>query len=96
MLRQQWRQNDCDGISNYQPRDCLLNRLFKAQINETSKLRITGICEGNSPVTGEFLAQRASNTENVSIWWRHRGFNHKGSFQDSIQISFKQKYHRKI
>ena len=26
---------------------------------------------GNSPVTGEFPAQRASNTENVSIWWCH-------------------------
>ena len=26
---------------------------------------------GNSPVTGEFPAQRASNAENVSIWWRH-------------------------
>ena len=25
----------------------------------------------NSPVTGEFPAQIASNTENVSIWWRH-------------------------
>ena len=25
----------------------------------------------NSPVTGEFPAQRASNAENVSIWWRH-------------------------
>ena len=36
----------------------------------TSKLRVTGRA-GNSPVTGEFLAQRASNTENVSIWWRH-------------------------
>ena len=29
------------------------------------------ICEGNSPVTGEFPAQRTSNAENVSIWWRH-------------------------
>ena len=28
-------------------------------------------CAGNSPVTGEFPAQRASNAENVSIWWRH-------------------------
>ena len=26
---------------------------------------------GNSPMTGEFPAQRASNPENVSIWWRH-------------------------
>ena len=25
----------------------------------------------NSPVTGEFPAQMASNAENVSIWWRH-------------------------
>ena len=27
------------------------------------------LCEGNSPLTGEFPSQRASN---VSIWWRHR------------------------
>ena len=25
------------------------------------------------PVTGEFPAQRASNVENVSIWWLHHG-----------------------
>ena len=30
-----------------------------------------GLCVGNSPVTGEFPAQMASNAENVSIWWRH-------------------------
>ena len=35
------------------------------------KHRVTGLCAGNSPVTGEFPAQRASNAENVSIWWRH-------------------------
>ena len=28
---------------------------------------VTGLCEGNSPVTGEFPAQRANNVENVSI-----------------------------
>ena len=37
----------------------------------TSKLCVTGLFEGNSPLTGEFPAQRASNAENVSIWWRH-------------------------
>ena len=26
---------------------------------------------GNSTVTGEFPAQKTSNEENVSIWWRH-------------------------
>ena len=29
------------------------------------------LCEGDSPVSGEFPVQRASNAENVSIWWRH-------------------------
>ena len=31
----------------------------------------TGLCAGNSPVTGEFPAQMSSNAGNVSIWWRH-------------------------
>ena len=60
-----------DGVSNDQPHDCLLKRLFRHRSKKTSKLRVTGLCEGNSPVTGEFPAQRASNAENVSIWWRH-------------------------
>ena len=30
-----------------------------------------GLCAGNSPVTGEFPAQMASNAQNFSIWWRH-------------------------
>ena len=38
---------------------------------KTSKLCVTGLCAGNSPGTGEFPAQMASNAENVSIWWRH-------------------------
>ena len=36
-----------------------------------SKLRVPGLCEGNSPGAGEFPAQMAINAENVSIWWRH-------------------------
>ena len=43
----------------------------RCRSRKTSKLHVTGLCEGNSPVTGEFPAQRASNAENVSIWWRH-------------------------
>ena len=56
---------------NHQPHDCLLNHLFRRWSKKTSKLRVTGLCEGNSPVTGEFPAQRASNAETASIWWRH-------------------------
>ena len=67
----QWHHNDCDGVSNHQPDDCLLNRLFGCRSKEASKLRVTGLCEGNSSVTGESPAHRASNAENVFIWWRH-------------------------
>ena len=42
-----------------------------ADQKKTSKLRVIGLCAGKSPVTGEFSAPRASNAENVSIWWRH-------------------------
>ena len=70
---QSWRHNERDGVSNRQRFDCLLNRLFMRRSKKTSKLRAIGLGEGNSPVTGEFPTQRASNAENVSIWWRHHG-----------------------
>ena len=68
-----WRHNKHDGVSNHQPHDCLLNRLFRRRSKQASKLRVTGLCVGNSPGTGEFPAQRVSYAENVSIWWRHHG-----------------------
>ena len=46
----QWRHNERDGVSNHQGLDCLLNRLFRCRSKKTSKLRVTGLCEGNSPV----------------------------------------------
>ena len=67
----QWRHNGRDSVSNHQPHDCLLNRLFRRRSKKTSKLRVTGLCAGNSPGTGEFPAQMACYAENVSIWWRH-------------------------
>ena len=59
----QWRHNEHDSVSNQQPNDCLLNRLFGRRSKKTSKLRVTGLCAGNPPGTGEFPAQRASNAE---------------------------------
>ena len=67
----QWRHNGRDGISNHQPHHCLLKRLFTRRSKKASTLRVTGLFEGSSPVAGEFPAQRTSNAENVSIWWRH-------------------------
>ena len=66
-----WRHNGRDRVSDHQPHDCLLNRLFRRRSKITSKLRITSLSVGNSPGTGEFPAQMASYAENVSIWWRH-------------------------
>ena len=68
-----WRHNDHARVSNHQPHGCLLNRLYRRTSKKTSKLRVTGLCAGNSPGTGEFPAQMASYAENVSIWWRHHG-----------------------
>ena len=67
----QWRHNKIDGVSTHQTHDCLLKRLFRHISKKTSKLCANGLCEGSSPINGEFPVQRASNTENVSIWWRH-------------------------
>ena len=44
-----WRHNDHSGVSNHQPRGCLLNCLFRRRSKKTSKLRVTGLCVGNSP-----------------------------------------------
>ena len=63
----QWCDNGHEGVSNHQAYHCLLNRLARRRSKKTSKLDITGLCAGNSPVTGEFTAQMASNAENVSL-----------------------------
>ena len=48
----QWRHNGHGGVSNHQPYECLLKRLFTRRSKKTAKLRVTGLCGGNSPVTG--------------------------------------------
>ena len=59
----QWRHNEYDGVSNHQPHDCLLNRLFRRRSKKISKLRVTGICEGD--FTGDF--------EDVMYCWTTSG-----------------------
>ena len=69
----QWHHNERDGVSNHQRFYCLLNCWFRGGSKKISKLRVTGLCAGNSSVTGEFPVQKASKAENVSNWWRHHG-----------------------
>ena len=61
----QWRHNKSHGISNYRRLDCLVNRLIRRRLNKHQR------SASRAFVTGEFPAQRASDSENVSIWWRH-------------------------
>ena len=68
-LSLQWRHNGHDSVSNHQPHHCL--PFIRAQITQNIKaLHHWPLCR-NSPGSGEFPEQRASNAENVSIWWRH-------------------------
>ena len=41
----QRRHNECDGISNHQRLDGLLNCLFRQRSKKSSKLHLTGLCE---------------------------------------------------
>ena len=67
----QWRHYNRNVVSNHLRFDCLFSRLLRCRSKKISKLRVTGLCVGNSPVIGEFPAQKASNAENASIGWRH-------------------------
>ena len=72
----QWCHNERDGISNHQPHDCSLNRLFRRRSKKTSKLCVTSLCKGNSPVTGEFSScfshcwRANSSTQICRVWCR--------------------------
>ena len=46
ILSFQWRHSRRDGVSNHQPYDSLLNRLFMRRSKKTSNLRVAGLCEG--------------------------------------------------
>ena len=73
----QWRHNERGSVSNHQCLHCLLNCRFRRRSKKTSKLRVTGLCEVNSPVTGEFPAQMASNAESFHLMtsWCSETFN---------------------
>ena len=60
------RHNERHGVSNHRRLHCLLNCCFRRRSKKTSKLRVTGY--------RWIPAQKASNAENVSIWWRHHDF----------------------
>ena len=52
-ISSRWRHNGSDSVSNHQPCDRLLNRLFRRRWNKTSKLRVTGLCAGSPRTNGQ-------------------------------------------
>ena len=48
----QWRYNESHGVSKHRRYGFLLNRLLRRTSKKTSKLHVTGLGDGNSPVTG--------------------------------------------
>ena len=75
----QWRHNKRDGVSNHQSYDCLRKRLFRRRSKKTAKLGVTGLCEGNSPVTGEFPGTKGQ--------WRRKCCHLITSSSKCIQLS---------
>ena len=43
------RHNGHESVSNHQPHDCLLSRLFRRRSKKTSTLRVTALCVGYLP-----------------------------------------------
>ena len=52
----QWRHNGRDGVSNHQPRQCLLNRLFGRRSKKTSQRKCFHLMT-SSWMTAEFVKQ---------------------------------------
>ena len=90
----QWHQNERDGVSNHQPHNCLLNGLFRPKSNKTSKLRVTGLCVGNSlgPVNSPHkgpVTQKMFSFDDVIMLWCQCGITtckHAIIYQNQTQI----------
>ena len=81
----QWHHNACDGISNHPPLDCLLNHLCRRRSKEISKLRVTGLCAGNSPVAPQILETGYSGFgDQYHDCWCPGSFSHQGISRHGI------------
>ena len=66
-LSLQCRHNERTCVSIHKCLDCLLHCLFRCKSKKISKFRVTGLCEGNPPVTGGFHSQRAVTRKKFSF-----------------------------
>ena len=95
----QRRHNGRDSISNHQPYDCLLIRLFRRRSRKTSKLLAPGLCARNSPVKCFHLMTsswvqviisphyfRNAAVHCLNQWWLRWGPNFKKLYQAYIMV----------
>ena len=70
-----WRSIRHGGVSNRQPHLTIVYSTVYSGADQRKHQSSASLAfvRGNSPGTGEFPAQMASNAENISIWWRHHG-----------------------
>ena len=88
-----WRHNEHDSVSYHQPRGCLLDRLFRRRSKKTSKLRVTGLCVGNSPGPvnsphkGPVTRKMFPFDDVIMCWPRPRKKHHPSSLNLTIFIA---------
>ena len=64
----QWRHGEHDGVSKSPASPLFTQPFIQAQIRKkTSKLCVTSLCGGNSPLIGEFPAEMTSNAEKIAF-----------------------------
>ena len=80
----QWRHSGHDGISNHQPHDCLLNRLFKTQIKENIK------APSYWPLYGEFTGDRLNSPHKWPVAWKMFPFDDVIMLKNFTTFSYKQ------
>ena len=74
-----WHHNERDGVWNHQPHD-----VYSGVYSGTDQRNIKA--SRHWPLWGEFTCDRgsprtrASNAENVSIWWRHHAIKYHMAF----------------
>ena len=85
-----WRHNDHGGVSNHQPRGCLLNCLFRRRWKKTSKLCVTGLRVGNSPRPvnsphkGPVTRKMFPFDDVITVWHFVLKFFWKDNWDDSV------------
>ena len=70
-----WRHNDRGGVSDHQPCDCLLSCSFRRRSKKTLKLRVTGLCAGNSPHKGPVTRKMFPFDDVIMRYWPWKSQN---------------------